>query len=70
MNLQRHWSAVWVGAWDGTLKHVLLVERIGEDGAAGVIHRDAGEVAAIGRGCVRTNAYRDGGDVHRDLRHG
>jgi hypothetical protein len=39
MHLQRHWSAVWVGAWDGTLKHVLLVERIGEDGAAGVVLR-------------------------------
>ena len=38
MDLQRHWSAVWVGAWDGTLKHVLLVERIGEDGAAGVVY--------------------------------
>lgn len=38
MDLQPHWSAVWVGAWDGTLKHVLLVERIGEDGAAGVVY--------------------------------
>lgn len=22
MDLQRHWSAVWVGAWGGTFKHV------------------------------------------------
>lgn len=37
-DLQRHWSGVWVGAWDGILKHILLVERIGEDGSARVVY--------------------------------
>ena len=36
-DLQRRWSGVWTGAWNGSIKHILLVERIGEDGAAGVI---------------------------------
>jgi dienelactone hydrolase len=40
-DLQRRWSGVWVGAWNGTLKHVLLVERIGEDGAAGIVYAEA-----------------------------
>ena len=34
--LQRRWSGVWVGAWNGSLKHILLVERIGEDGTSGI----------------------------------
>lgn len=36
--LQRQWSGVWVGAWGGTLKHILLVESVAEDGAARVIY--------------------------------
>jgi len=40
-DLQRRWSGVWTGAWNGALKHVLLVERIGEDGAAGVVYAEA-----------------------------
>jgi hypothetical protein len=35
-DLQRRWSGVWTGACNGGLKHILLVERIGEDGAAGL----------------------------------
>jgi pimeloyl-ACP methyl ester carboxylesterase len=37
-DLQRRWSGVWVGAWDGIFKHILLVEQIGEDGAARVVY--------------------------------
>jgi hypothetical protein len=37
-DLQRRWSGVWTGAWNGGLKHILLVERIGEDGAAGIVY--------------------------------
>src|SRR4051794_869508 len=37
-DLQRRWSGVWTGAWNGSIKHILLVERIGEDGAAGIIY--------------------------------
>ena len=36
--VQRQWSGVWIGAWGGTLKHILLVEEIAEDGAARVIY--------------------------------
>jgi dienelactone hydrolase len=36
--LQRQWSGVWVGAWGGTLKHILLVESVAEDGAARVVY--------------------------------
>jgi len=32
------WNGVWVGAWGGSLKHILLVESIGEDGAAHVVY--------------------------------
>jgi pimeloyl-ACP methyl ester carboxylesterase len=32
------WKHVWVGMWGGSLKHILLVESIGEDGAARVIY--------------------------------
>ena len=39
--LQRRWAGVWVGAWNGGLKHILLVERIAEDGAAGVVYAEA-----------------------------
>ncbi len=36
--LQRQWSGVWVGAWGGLLKHILLVESVAEDGAARVVY--------------------------------
>ena len=36
--LQRQWSGVWIGAWGGTLKHILLVEAVAEDGAARVVY--------------------------------
>jgi dienelactone hydrolase len=36
--LQRQWSGVWVGAWGGVLKHILLVEAVAEDGAARVVY--------------------------------
>jgi dienelactone hydrolase len=36
--LQRQWSGVWVGAWGGALKHILLVESVAEDGAARVVY--------------------------------
>ena len=39
--LQRRWAGVWVGAWNGGLKHILLVERIADDGAAGVVYAEA-----------------------------
>jgi dienelactone hydrolase len=34
----QQWSGVWVGAWDGSLKHILLVESVSEDGAARVVY--------------------------------
>ena len=34
----QQWSGVWVGAWGGTLKHILLVESVSEDGAAHVVY--------------------------------
>ena len=34
----RQWAGVWVGAWGGTLKHVLLVEFVAAGGAARVVY--------------------------------
>ncbi|UPJ51138.1 alpha/beta hydrolase [Bradyrhizobium sp. 200] len=34
----QQWSGVWVGLWGGSLKHILLVESVSEDGAAHVIY--------------------------------
>jgi dienelactone hydrolase len=36
--VQRQWAGVWVGAWGGTLKHILLVESVAEDGTARVVY--------------------------------
>jgi dienelactone hydrolase len=36
--LQQRWSGVWAGAWDGKLRHILLVESVGDDGAARVVY--------------------------------
>lgn len=40
-DVQWRWGGVWVGAWNGSLKHILLVERIAEDGVASVVFADA-----------------------------
>lgn len=34
----RQWAGVWVGAWGGTLKHILLVESVAADGSARVVY--------------------------------
>jgi dienelactone hydrolase len=34
----QQWGGVWVGAWGGSLKHILLVESVSEDGAARVVY--------------------------------
>jgi dienelactone hydrolase len=34
----RKWAGVWVGAWGGTLKHILLVESVAADGSARVVY--------------------------------
>src|ERR1700733_4689952 len=34
----RQWAGVWVGAWGGTLKHVLLVESVAAGGSARVVY--------------------------------
>src|SRR4029078_3901449 len=36
------WRGVWVGMWGGSLKHVLLVESVAEDGAARVVYAVGG----------------------------
>jgi hypothetical protein len=46
-DLQLRWSGVWIGAWNGGLKHILLVERVGEDGTAGIVYAEA-ENQALG----------------------
>jgi dienelactone hydrolase len=40
-DLQRRWSGVWTGAWNGDLKHILLVERIGDNGVADIVYAEA-----------------------------
>ncbi|MCK1392598.1 alpha/beta hydrolase [Bradyrhizobium sp. 1] len=37
-DVQRRFSGVWTGAWNGEIKHILLVERIDEDGAASIVY--------------------------------
>ena len=34
----RQWAGVWVGAWGGMLKHVLLIESVGTDDSARVVY--------------------------------
>src|SRR5262245_16004902 len=36
--LQRKWSGVWIGAWGGNLKHILIVESVTADGTARVVY--------------------------------
>jgi dienelactone hydrolase len=50
--LQRQWSGVWVGAWGGTLKHILLVESVAEDGTARVVYA-VGDGSGIQRRWLR-----------------
>ncbi|HEU0081745.1 MAG TPA: alpha/beta hydrolase [Bradyrhizobium sp.] len=40
--VQRQWRGVWVGAWGGTLRHILLVEEVAADGAARVVYAVGG----------------------------
>ena len=40
-DLQRRWCGVWVGAWNGSLRHILLVERVAGDDVAGVVFAEA-----------------------------
>ena len=41
-NAFQQWRGVWVGMWGGSLKHVLLVESVAEDGAARVVYAVGG----------------------------
>jgi dienelactone hydrolase len=60
-DLQRRWSGVWTGAWNGGLKHILLVERIGEDGAADIVYAEADNPhAKAGARWLRLNAVVSG----------
>jgi hypothetical protein len=36
--VRRQWSGAWIGAWGGSLKHIVLVEAVAEDGAALVVY--------------------------------
>lgn len=73
-DLQRCWSGVWTGEWNGEIKHILLVERIGEDGAAGIVYALADDLHTglranwrIRRCYLRANSYRQCADVHSDV---
>jgi dienelactone hydrolase len=48
--LQRQWSGVWVGAWGGTLKHILLIEAVAEDGAARVVYAVGDRPGSLAQG--------------------
>jgi dienelactone hydrolase len=47
--VQRQWSGVWVGAWGGTLKHILLVESVAEDGTARLVYAVGDRSGAAGK---------------------
>lgn len=34
----QQWSGAWVGVWGGSLKHIMLVESVSEDGAAQIVY--------------------------------
>src|SRR5262245_54120362 len=36
--LQQRWLGVWIGAWGGSLKHILTIESVTEDGTARVVY--------------------------------
>jgi len=57
----RQWSGVWVGVWDDTPKHILLVESVSEDGAAHVVFA-VGEnpIAEIQRSWLRLEGIASG----------
>ena len=58
----RQWAGVWVGAWDGTLKHVLLVESVTADGLARVVYAFGDNPwLGIRRGWSRHEATLSGG---------
>ena len=58
----RQWAGVWVGAWGGTLKHVLLVESITADGLARVVYAIGDNPwFGIQRGWSRHEATLSGG---------
>lgn len=37
----RRWSGVWVGGWNGSLKHILVVERLADDGVPSIVFAEA-----------------------------
>jgi dienelactone hydrolase len=37
----KRWSGVWVGSWNGSLKHILVVERIADDGVPSIVFAEA-----------------------------
>ena len=45
--LQRQWSGAWVGAWDGSLRHILIVETVASDGSASVIYAIGGNSSGL-----------------------
>ena len=72
----RQWAGVWVGAWGGTLKHILLVESVTADGLARVVYAigdkplawdTTGLVPASGNP-VRASPDPLRGRIFRDLR--
>ena len=60
-NAFQQWRGVWVGMWGGSLKHVLLVESVGEDGAARVVYAVGGNpYAGIERRWLRLEGTASG----------
>lgn len=55
----RQWAGVWVGAWGGSLKHVLLVESVAPNGEARVVYA-TGESPRFGKNWSRHAATLSG----------
>jgi dienelactone hydrolase len=45
--LQRQWAGAWTGSWGGSLKHILLVETIADDGTGQVVYAIGGNAFGI-----------------------
>ncbi|MDQ8729450.1 serine aminopeptidase domain-containing protein [Bradyrhizobium sp. LHD-71] len=59
-DIQQRWSGVWVGAWGGSRKHILLVESVGADGAARVVYAIGAGPPGAQRGWSRPQALAAG----------
>ncbi len=60
------YSGVWVGQWDNQKNHILIVERLGDDGFADVVYAVGRDLNNVGRWFRRTAKIEDNALVFAD----